>query len=109
MLAPAAAGSVLELDCAIHCWVVFVFSFFGKSLFLPLLWSLLDSFSLCRYLLIDSRFRLDSDGPDEAQQFASYGGDDLALVLASRRQPGVALGEPDLRLPGNLLDPLSGS
>ncbi len=32
-------------------------------------------------LQIDSRFRLDSDGPDEAQQFASYGGDDLRWSL----------------------------
>ncbi len=55
-------------------------------------------------LLIDSRFRLDSDGPDEAQQFASYGGDDLALVLACRHQQSIAIGEPDLRLPGDLFD-----
>ena len=49
-------------------------------------------------------FRFDADGPDEAQQFAPHGGDDLALVLACRRQPGIAFREPDLCLPGDLLD-----
>src|ERR1039458_9364825 len=85
-------------------WAVFVFSFFGKFLFLLLLLLLLDRCSSCRHRLLTGRLNLDSDGPDEAQQFAPHCGDDLALVLACRRQPGIALGEPDLRFPGNLLD-----
>ena len=83
-------------------WAVFVFSFFGKFLFLLLL--LLDRCSSCRHRLLTGRLNLDSDGPDEADQFAPYCGDDLALVLARRRQPGIALGEPDLCFQGNLFD-----
>jgi hypothetical protein len=75
--------------CFFILWVVFAFV---GSLFSYGHW------------LLACRFSLDSDGPDEAQQFASYSGNDLALVLACSRQPSVALGESDLRLPGNLLD-----
>jgi hypothetical protein len=74
-------------------------SFFGKFLLLPLL--LL--FSGC-HLLFGCLLSLDADGPDEAQQLASRGSDDLPLVLACRRQSGIAFAMPDLRLPGNLLD-----
>jgi hypothetical protein len=42
VLAPAAAGSILELDALFIVWAVFVFSFFGKFLFLFLLLLLLD-------------------------------------------------------------------
>ena len=44
------------------------------------------------------RFRFHADGPDEAQQFASYGGDDLALVYAGRSKLGAALVQAQLRL-----------
>ena len=72
----------------------------------------LESFCFCFcsctlsgcHLLHDGRLRLDPDSPDEAQQFAPHGGDDLALVFACRRQSGIAFREPDLRLPGDLLD-----
>jgi hypothetical protein len=61
-------------------------------------------FSSGRYPLPGRRFRLDSDCPDEAQQFAPQRGDDLSLVLAGRRQPAVALVQSVLCLPGYLLD-----
>ena len=99
MLAPAAAGSVLELSERCSSWSVFVFSFLGKFLLLPLLLLL----SGC-HLLPDGRFCSDPDGPDEAQQFTSHCGDDLPLVLACRPQLHIALVQPVLRLPGNLFD-----
>ena len=49
-------------------------------------------------------FGLDPDSPDEAQQLAPHGGNDLALVLACRQKPRIASGQPNLRLAGNLLD-----
>ena len=72
----------------------------------------LESFCFClcccpssgRHTQLAVGLRFDPDGPDKAQQFAPHGGYDLALVLASRRQPGMAFCEPDLRLPGDLLD-----
>ncbi|HEY2860198.1 MAG TPA: hypothetical protein VGJ21_17395 [Terracidiphilus sp.] len=39
----------------------------------------------CCHLQFAGRLRLDSDGPDEAEQFASHSGSDLALVLAGCR------------------------
>ena len=106
MLAPAAAGPVLELVDEIHSdCAVFVFSLQGSFCFclcccfsLPL--STADTWSpaLALFglrsggsLLWDRRFRPPADGPDEAQQFTSHGGNNLALVLAGRGQPGIAL------------------
>jgi hypothetical protein len=75
VLAPAVAGSVLELGGAIH---------------------LLDGLRSCRHRLLAGLLRFDSDGPDEPQQFAPHRSDDLALVLARCRQPGIAFRESDL-------------
>ena len=61
-------------------------------------------FRSCRHGLSGCGFRLHPDGPDEAQQFAPHGGNDLALILARRGQPGVALVQAELRLPGDLFD-----
>src|ERR1700675_3760364 len=83
-------------------WIVFVFSFFGKFLFLLLL--LLDRCSSCRDLLFDWCFQLDSDAPDEAQQFASYGCHDLAAGFAGGRELHVALVQSYLCFPGYLLN-----
>ena len=85
MLAAAAAGSVLELEITVHGLGRFCFFIIWKVLVFAVAVVLAGHFSSCRYLLFDRRFHLDSDGPDKAQQFASYGGDDLALVLACRR------------------------
>jgi hypothetical protein len=97
MLAPAAAGSVLELGGAVHplgglrffiLWKAFAFSCFSSG----------------GCLLLTCDFCLDPDGPDKAQQFASHCGDDLSLLFSCRRQPQVALVQSMLRLPGYFLD-----
>jgi hypothetical protein len=92
----ALASNLVPLFIA---WVVFVFSFLGKFLLL-----LCFCFSSGRYPQFARRFRLDPDGPDEAQQLASHGGDDLSLIFSCRRKSNVALVQSVLRFPGNLLD-----
>ena len=84
MLALAAAGSALEFVAFFIAWV-FVFSFLGKFLL-----CLCFCVSSDRHPQFARRFRLDSDGPDEAQQLTAHGGDDLFLVFSCRRQPHVA-------------------
>jgi hypothetical protein len=42
-----------------------------------------------------------ANGPDEADQFARDGGDHHVLGLAGRRQPAIAIVQPQLRLPGD--------
>ena len=79
--------------------IVFVFSFLEVFCF-----CLCCCFSSSCFLLLDCRFCLGPDGPDEAQQFAPHSGDDLALILACRRQPHVALVQSVLSLPGDLFD-----
>ena len=96
MLAPAAADSVLELDNVVHWLIVFAFSLFGKFL---LLFFRFRHAAIC---CLQARFSLDPDGPDEAQQFASYRRHDLPLVLACGHQLHVALVQAVLCLPCNL-------
>jgi len=77
---------------------VFVFSFFGKFLFL------FFRFLSCRHLLLAGGFGLDADGPDEAQQFACDCRHGLSLFLASSHRLHVALVQAVLRFPCNLGD-----
>jgi hypothetical protein len=70
VLAPSAAGSVLDLDDDVHQWFAFVSSSQGGSCF----------FSSCSSLH-NSGFRFGSYGPDEAQQFAAHRCDDLPLIF----------------------------
>ena len=95
MLAPAAAGSVLEMDGAFHQGTAFVFSLFGKFLLL---------FLSGRSSLADGRFCSGSNSPDESQQFTSDCTNDLFLGLASGTQLHIALVQAVLRFPCNLLD-----
>ena len=96
MLAPAAAGSVLEMDGAFHQGTAFVFSLFGK--FLPLLLFLSGCSSLA-----DGRLCSGSNSPDESQQFTSNRSNDLPLGLAGRTQPYIPLVQAVLRFPCNFL------
>ena len=91
MLAPAAAGTVLDLDDVFHQVVRFCFSFSGGF-----------CFSSSCYSLPDSRFRFGTYGPDKTQEFATYRCDDLSLVFARGSQSRVSLMQSVLRLPRNL-------
>src|SRR5205085_1192721 len=51
-----------------------------------------------------ARFGTHRNGPNEPQQFAAYGGDNLVLVLSSRRELVVSVVKPPLRFPGKILD-----
>ena len=62
------------------------------------------SVPLCRLsLLLELRFGVDGNGPDEAQQFAAHGGDDLRFLLACCGQFLVTGVEPPLRFPNDVL------
>src|SRR5271170_139795 len=98
VLAPAAADLVLELEGAVHCWVCFLL-FLIWRVFAFVFW-----FSSRRLLLHASRFCLDSDGPDEAQQFACDCRHGLPLILACHGQLHVTLVQAVLRFPCNLGD-----
>ena len=74
--------------------MAFAFSFFGRFLLL-----FFRCVSRRHLLLAGSRFSLDSDGPDEAQQFSSDRRHDLPLILACHGQLHVALVQAILRLP----------
>jgi hypothetical protein len=95
--APAVAGSVLELGGVVHV-SAFLFFHSWKSF----CFCLCSCFSSGCSLLLDRRFRPGPDGPNEAQQLAPHGRDDLSSVLACRLQPAVTLVKAVLRLPGDL-------
>ena len=61
---------------------------------------------LCSYLasLGAVAFHLDSDRPDEAQQFTSHGGHNFPLIFAGAHQRAITLMEPVLRLPCAFFD-----
>ena len=94
MLAPAAAGSVLELWVAVHWLGCFCFFILGKVFAFAFRQAATRCAAVC--------FRLDPDGPDEAQQFASHCSDDFSLVFSCGCQPRVALVQPVLCFPGYL-------
>ena len=94
MLAPAAAGSVLELWVAVHRSGRFCFFILGKVFAF--------AFSSGGHSLRSFCFRPGSYGPDEAQQFSAYGSDDFSLVFAFGRQPRVSLVQPVLCFPRDL-------
>src|ERR1017187_8479360 len=49
-------------------------------------------------------FHLDSDRPDETQQFTAHSGHNLPFIFAGARQAAMALVEPVRRLPCNCFD-----
>src|ERR1035438_8840691 len=91
VLAPAAAGSVLDLDGVFRQLVRFCLFILRKVFF-----------SSSRDSLPGSRFRFGPYGPDETQQFATYGCDDLSLIFTLGRQSRVSLVQSVLCLPRNL-------
>jgi hypothetical protein len=96
VLAPAAAGSVLELDGVVHLLICLRFFLIWKVLLLPF------RFSSCSLLLHAVCFCLNSDCPDETHQFASNRSHDLSLVLACCHQFHIALVQAILSFPGYL-------
>ena len=97
VLAPAAAGPVLELDCAVHRCLVFIFPYLESFCFC-------FSFPSCCQLLRAGCFSLDTNGPDEPHQFTSNRCHGLSLVFACCHQLHVALVQAILRLPCDLGD-----
>ena len=95
MLALTAAGSVFEMDIAVHRFSVLSFFILRKF------WSLLSLLSGCN--LLGHSLGSDSNGPDEAQQLSSNCCDNLPLVFAGGTQFHIALVQPMLRLPSSLL------
>ena len=91
MLAPAAAGTVLDLDDDFHPGVRFCFFLLRRFCF----------FSSCSSLH-NSRFGFSTYGPDKTQEFAAHRSDDLSLVFARGRQSRVSLMQSVLCLPCNL-------
>jgi hypothetical protein len=77
-------------------WDVFGFSFLEMFLFLSFL------LSGC-YSLPDYRFCSGPYGPDKAQQLSGYCCDNLPLVFAGCTQFHIALMQPVLCFPRNLL------
>ena len=49
-------------------------------------------------------FRVDANGPDESQEFASHCGHDFLFTFALRGQPAVPGVQPMLSLPGDVFD-----
>jgi len=92
-------GRCSNLGDAVH-WSGFCSFILGKFCFC--LWFLLLLF-VRPPSLHDCRFRLDSDGPDEAQQTRAHGGDDLCAILAWPRASAYIAYAAMLCLPRNLL------
>ena len=99
VLAPAAADPVLDLENVVHGLNRFLLFLYLESFCF-----LYFRFSSCRQLLLAGCFGLDSDGPDEAQQFSSDCRHDLPLILACSHQLHVAAVWPVLLFPCNLSD-----
>src|SRR5665213_4287150 len=94
MLAPSAAGSVLDWATMFTSGFAFVSSSQVSSCF----------FSSC-HSLYDCRFRFGSYGPDKAQQFAAHRCDDLPPVFTCSGQSHVSLVQSLLCLPCDLISP----
>jgi len=96
VLAPAAADPVLDLDNVVHGLICFLLFPYWESFVLSL--------PVMPHLLPAGGFGLDTDGPDEAQQFACDCRHGFSLLLASSHQLHVALVQAVLRFPRNLGD-----